>query len=384
MLKIQGKSIPKRLEKFIGNDNGFLKHYVCPEPFKRFDIGPSGDVLVCCGHWLPTSIGNFQREEVLDILNSKAALKIRESVTDGTYKYCNHLECGALIQENLPLKEELTDNSIVNAIDKQDFRINGVDHLLFAYDRSCNLSCPSCRTELVTEKVSDSEEKAKAVEQKLKPLLPTIKVLNLNPAGELFASKPSRKILELISDEFCPDLVLDIISNGTLLSKKEWNKFPGIHNKIRSIRISTDGATKETFEKLRRLGNWDVFIENMHFLAQLRRDGFIPQLKFSYTYQLENYKEMPDFIELCKKFSADFIIFERLQNLGAYSHEKFLSLAVHRTEHKFHDDFLKVVSSAAFCDSAVWHDFDFEGVVKLSRMEARDRLTSALLINRKK
>jgi len=89
--KLIGGSVTPRLVKFIGDDDGYLKQFVCPEPFSRFDIGPSGEVLVCCGHWLPTSIGDFQNDSVESILNSANALKIRESVTDGTYKYCNHL-----------------------------------------------------------------------------------------------------------------------------------------------------------------------------------------------------------------------------------------------------------------------------------------------------
>src|SRR5262245_65814891 len=99
--------------------------------------------------------------------------------------------------------------------------------------------------------MSMSIVKARVVEEKLWPLLPTLRVLHINPAGELFASKPSRKLLELIDDQRCPNLVLDIISNGTLFSETEWNKFPGIHTKVRSVRISIDAACKETFEKLR-------------------------------------------------------------------------------------------------------------------------------------
>ena len=107
---------------------------------------------------------------------------------------------------------------------------------MFAFDQTCNLSCPSCRTHRIVERVSDSIDKARAVEEKLLPLLPTLRMLHINPAGELFASKPSRRLLELIDDERCPNLVLDIISNGTLFSEEEWNKFPGIHGKVRSVR----------------------------------------------------------------------------------------------------------------------------------------------------
>lgn len=96
-LKLGGKPVPDRLQKFIGKDNGALANRICPEPFKRFDVGPSGETLLCCGHWLPTPIGNIMTQEVGDVLNSHAARKIRASMLDGSFKYCNHLECSALI-----------------------------------------------------------------------------------------------------------------------------------------------------------------------------------------------------------------------------------------------------------------------------------------------
>ena len=96
-LQLDGKMVPDRLVKFIGEDNGYLKQFVCPLPFEHFEISPSGEVLVCCGHWLPTSIGNFMKDPIDGILNSARAQKICELMTDGSYKYCNHLDCGAMI-----------------------------------------------------------------------------------------------------------------------------------------------------------------------------------------------------------------------------------------------------------------------------------------------
>src|SRR5262249_11942339 len=42
-LRLGGKKVPLRMEKFIGRDNGHMKQFVCPLPFERFDITPSGD-----------------------------------------------------------------------------------------------------------------------------------------------------------------------------------------------------------------------------------------------------------------------------------------------------------------------------------------------------
>jgi len=375
--KLSGAAVTPRLVKFIGDDDGHLKQFVCREPFSRFDIGPSGEVLVCCGHWLPTSIGDFLKSSVEDVLNSPTALKIRESVTDGTYKYCNHLECGTMAQNMLLTLDAPTNERAREAIGNGSFRVDGVDHVLFAFDQSCNLSCPSCRRERIIERPSQSEEKAQAVEQKLLPLLPKLRVLNLNPAGELFSSKPSRRLLELIDDESCPDLLLDIISNGTLFSEAEWNKFPGIHNKVRSIRISTDAARKDTFEQLRRLGNHETFVKNMEFLSQLRAKEVFPILCFSFTYQRDNFREMKEFVAFCQRMNCDFVIFERLQNLGAFSDAEYRERAVHYPTHPLYREFIDVIGDPVFRGSIVWHDFSYDEVENMSREEAVNRLAVA-------
>jgi len=374
-LKLAGKDVPDRLVKFIGDDNGALRGRICPEPFRRFDISPSGEVLVCCGHWVPTPIGNIMTSDVEDVLNSPTAQKIRASMLDGSYKFCNHLECAALIQGYLPKKETVTDPVLRRAIDHGELKVNKVEQMLFAFDQSCNLSCPSCRVERIIEKPAIRDVKTEVVTKKLMPLLSGLKLLDINPAGEVFSSKPSRRILEMVSRETCPNLYIDIISNGTLFTEKEWSRLPNLKGLVRSVRVSTDGATKPTFEKLRRLAVWEVFIKNMEFLGRLREQGEIRQLKLSFTYQLDNFREMKLFIEFAKSFHADFVIFERLQNLGAFSWEEFRAKAVHLSTNPLHQEFLAVIRDRAFAEKAVWHDFEWEGAATLSEDEAVARVT---------
>ncbi|WP_316187581.1 SPASM domain-containing protein [Bradyrhizobium sp. SZCCHNS1050] len=357
-LKAAGADVHPRLEKFLGDDNDYLKQFVCTLPFERFDIGPDGTVLLCCGHWMPTSVGNFMDQSVEGVLNSRVALDIRKSVTDGTYKYCNHVDCGAMVRDTLTRVENAPE-VIRTAMETKDFRLDHPSEVMFAFDQTCNLSCPSCRTERIVEKPSQSTAKARAVEDKFAPLLAKAKILHINPAGELFASKPSRKVLEMISDEAAPDVKLAIISNGTLFSEQEWNKYPGIHNRVQSIRISIDAATKVTFEKLRRLGRYEPFIENMRFLRHLRMT-VVPQLKFSFTYQIENFREMPAFVDFCEEMHADYAIFERLQNI-AYTLADYLERAVHRPEHRLYGEFIEVINTPKMSDARCWHDFDYPG-----------------------
>ena len=372
--KLINQPVPPRLVKFIDHDNNYLKEFTCTQPFTRFDVGPSGDVLVCCGHWLPTPIGNIMETPAKQVLNSKMAQDIRESVVDGTFKYCNHLECMEMINNDLPKiskikeiaenKAETHQSVIERAVNTGTYSVKKITKMLFAFDRTCNLSCPSCRIDKITENFQQNTAKLEAVEKHLVPVLKGLKYLNINPAGEVFASKISRKLLEYIGTKAAPDALLDIISNGTLFNKREWERYPNIHGRVRSVRISTDAATKETFEKLRRLGNWETFRENIEFIGDLKISGQFGnhhakhgQYMFAFTYQVDNFREMSDFVRLVRKYHGTAAFFERLQNLGAFTDEEFRRRAVHLPEHPLHEEFLEVIQDPIFTCQDVQADF---------------------------
>jgi len=281
-----------------------------------------------------------------------------------------------MIQGNLPTRKEVEKTHIGDAIARPDHRVDAVRELVFAFDKTCNLSCPSCRTELIADTRSTANEKLRAIEEKLPQLLPTLRALEINASGELFASRSSRKVLELIEDGCYPDLKLDIISNGTLFSEKEWDKYPGIHDKIRSIRISTDAACKATFEKLRRGGHYETFLENAIFLSGLRVKKHIPILKFSFTYQIDNFREMREFVRFCTEMHADFALFERLLNV-VFSDQEYRRKAVHLAGHPQREEFLAIIRDPIFRSWRVWHDFEYPGVKNLSPAEAKQRLEMA-------
>ena len=200
-LKLDGKVVPDRLMKFIGEDNGYLKEFVCSVPFEHMALTENGDALLCCGLWLPTAIGNFIKTPMGDVLNSQTAQKIRQSMTDGTYKYCNHLDCGNMVRGELQPVAKLDNPRIRKAIVEKNYNVDRLDTLTLSIDQTCNLSCPSCRTHRIIEK--PALEKIRAVEEALPKLLPNVQSIFINPTGELFASKLSRRILDLFDVKRC-------------------------------------------------------------------------------------------------------------------------------------------------------------------------------------
>lgn len=98
-------------------------------------------------------------------------------------------------------------------------------------------------------------------------------------------------------------------TNG-LLIKKNMHKFKHITDNLTQIGISIDGATKQTYEELRRGGIWEKLIENLEFLRTIKNF----KIHYHFVVQYKNYQEIENFIELGLKYSADKIFLNRITN----------------------------------------------------------------------
>jgi hypothetical protein len=345
--KVAGKPVHRALHRYLGDDDEHLSERICPFPFERIDIHENGNASVCCAHWTPFfSIGNIMDKGVTasDVFNSPRAFAIRESVLDGSFRYCDHDKCPWLSGNLLPRKDNVGGANTRQAVRTGRLAFERPSYVFLAFDASCNLSCPSCRLRVITEKGSIQVEKEKLIESSIMPLLRSANRLNINAAGELFVSRPLRHLLSTLNRGTFPNLVLELITNGTLLTPGEWAKFPGIHDMVDSIRVSTDGATKATFERLRRGARWEPFIQNMRFLASLCERDVINLLQFSFTYQLDNFREMPAFVDMCQSLCPSArVVFEKLENWGTFTIADYSSKAVHLMSHPLHEEFLSII-----------------------------------------
>lgn len=345
--KIAGKRVHRALQRYVGDDDGYMLSRTCEFPFNRIDLQENGNAAVCCAHWMPGfSLGNVITggQAASEIYNNDQAVAVRKSVLDGSFRYCDHDKCPLISGQQLPGKEEVLGDNAKRAVATGELTYESPSFVLLAFDQSCNLSCPSCRSHVITEKIGMQTLKEKLVEESIMPMLKGAKILNINPAGEIFVSRPLRRLLSRLNSRDFPDLKIEFITNGTLFTKREWERFPGIHDMVTRVRVSTDGATKETFEKLRRLAVWEPFIDNMRFLAELRQNGVISDLMFSFTYQKDNFREMPLFVDVTRDIDpGSIVIFEKLENWGTFASAEYIEKAVHRPEHALHEEFLSII-----------------------------------------
>src|SRR5574337_685764 len=111
-------------------------------------------IYMCCPSWLNTSIGNLRYQSAEQVWNSKEAQEIRRSILDGSFKYCDHSKCPFLQTIIKPVErvEDVTDEDLRMVIEKKlTILPYGPREINCSYDKSCNLSCPTCRTMPIIE-----------------------------------------------------------------------------------------------------------------------------------------------------------------------------------------------------------------------------------------
>lgn len=315
----------------------------CIRPFHEVDVLQSSTHL-CCASWLRLSVGNMSTaDNWQNVWNSENAERIRASIHDGSYRYCNKTACPVIQTNQLPTRVDVADKSEQwrAIVEEKLTRLSiGPERVNLAYDRTCNISCPSCRVEKFAADSVLREQFDRLQERSILPMLKGAKTVFVTGSGDPFSSKNFRRLMERLTADEYPDLRFIIMTNGMLLTRREWDRFPALHRRVQSLQISIDASTKPTHELLRRGARWEVMLENLEFAAELLRDGQVEQFHLCYTVQTENYREMPDAVDLANQLTATGIYFGRITNWGTFSPEEYEAKAVFQNSHPQHKDFL--------------------------------------------
>jgi MoaA/NifB/PqqE/SkfB family radical SAM enzyme len=342
------------------NTAGENKQLFCSRPFKWFEVtqvNEIGEVYMCCPSWLDTSIGNLQYQAVEEIWNGKKAQELRRSILDGSFKYCNHSRCPFLQTILAPVEkvDDVTDEALKQVIGKKlTILPYGPREVNCSYDRSCNLSCPSCRTEIIVER--KNKRQILAVQRKIhEEALKDAHLLYITGSGDAFGSPFFRKWLQTMRKEGMPNLEkIHLHTNAQLLTPAMWSTIPkDIQRLIKSVEISIDAASSITYSINRRGGSFEKLLKNLEFISSLRKTGSLEWVGISMVVQENNFMEMPDFIHLGKRFHVDTIYFSKLVNWGTYSEEEFKNRAIHIPSHPRHSEFVDLLKNEFFKEALV-------------------------------
>jgi sulfatase maturation enzyme AslB (radical SAM superfamily) len=319
-------------------------------PFEKLALDGDGAHL-CCSSWLPVVVGDPNTQSLDEIWNSKAAMEVRRSIVDGDFKYCLD-RCPAIQENTLPLASQVPAEEYKKAVAARTAPLAaGPRHLAVLYDRTCNLSCPSCRTMVLSATPREREEFKLILERVVRPALPSVKVLEF-AGGEALASAHLRTVLDAVDRRENPDLRVALFTNGTLFDRKAWDKLSNIHG-IVSVYLSLDGSSKATFEELRRGGVWEETFANVKFISDLRRRGEIEEFAILFVVQARNFHEMADFVRLGQRLGCDRVMFHELVYFATYSPTEFKARSVVSPSHPLHAELLAELADPVFDDPRV-------------------------------
>lgn len=331
----------------------------CLFPFSNLEVHNDGESYLCCPTWLPRPIGSLLKNSFDDVWNSQQAQEIRRSILDGSFEYCDEELCPFLKAGKWPVID-LANTSKLGTYEKQildsaEIQMKqGPSRLNCSYDRSCNLSCPSCRQQNYNLKIGTQEyDNVIKIQNELLNRLSQIRQLRVTGSGDPFASPAFFNMLKNIQAEYYPQLVIFLHTNGLLWTKKRWDLLKSSRDLIKKAEISIDAATETTYA-INRRGAFSRLLENLQFISELRRENRLQLLMLSFVVQKNNYNEMLDFIQLGKKFGVDRIYFSKLLNWGTFSEEEYKKRAVHMPEHPENSEFQKLLKHSVFKSSRIF------------------------------
>ena len=292
----------------------------CPRPRDTILIDKQGSCYACeCTSWLPQSIGNLQIKSLEEIIGSAMHQHLQASIDDGTYRYCNENQCSYI-----------KSGAVLHGQPER------IQHLRLAIDDSCNLRCPSCRRHMIFHKDGSAYNLGIRLADRINEWLHSYEhpiQVHIGSDGDPFASHVYRYFMEQTPER--ENIKYSILTNG-LMFKEFHTRVPYVINNLRELGVSIDGATKDTYEKLRLGGKWDKINENLECIAELKqRHNFRFILHF--VVQKDNYHEMEDIILLGRKYNADRVWLNKMEDWNV--NPNFGDVDIFRSTHPLHEDY---------------------------------------------
>ena len=270
---------------------------VCSRPFDTILIDKQGSCYACeCTSWLPQSIGNLQIKTIDEIIGSPVHKKIQDSMTDGSYRFCNEHQCPYIIGGNM-----------------LDGKVNHIRHVRLAIDDSCNLRCPSCRNGMIFHKEGSAYNLGIRLADKINEWLHNYEhpvQVHIGSDGDPFASLVYRHFMEQTPRR--DNIKYSILTNG-LMFKEFHDRIPYVIRNLNELGVSIDGASRETYEQLRLGGKWDKVVEGLECMSEIKlKHKFNFVLHF--VVQKDNWHEMTAMADMAGKYSVDRVYLNKIED----------------------------------------------------------------------
>ena len=199
-----------------------LKDLFCAKPFEYFDVHLRDRNLrlyCCCPTWLPEFVKAENYDEISNLWNSQKMQEIRASILDGSFRYCDKNLCPEIQSQTLWERKHIDDPYLKQIIDENITELpRGPKEINFSEDRTCNLTCPSCRSSVISMKDHELKHVEYFHQEVLPSFLKDSEWLDICSAGDPFASSIYKRLLYNLNGAEYPNLNINIITIVILLT----------------------------------------------------------------------------------------------------------------------------------------------------------------------
>ena len=134
-------------------------------------------------------------------------------------------------------------------------------------------------------------------------ILPHARAVMLSLGSEPLTSPHFVPILELTARHEVPEV--GFYTNGLLMNDRVIDAV--LANHVTLVAVSVDGATKKTFESIRRGADFDVLLRNVRALIRRRAETgrSLPRVRFGVVMMRQNIEELPDIVTLAWRLGVE-------------------------------------------------------------------------------
>ena len=131
--------------------------------------------------------------------------------------------------------------------------------------------------------------------------LPNVRWVNLTGEGSAFLNKDYFKMLRHLREKY--DTSIYLVDHLNDLTKNEIDELIEI---VDGLYLSIDGATKETYEKIKVGCSFDNVVSNLKYIIERKRQlkRYKPDLNIRYVIIKDNLHEVPEFIDLINSIAT--------------------------------------------------------------------------------
>ncbi len=172
---------------------------------------------------------------------------------------------------------------------------------------ACNLKCVMCPWKDVRDKAANHGIMDQEIWEAIKPHLPEVASLDLTGGGEPLLQP---RLTEWVADAKAAGCEAGFLTNGLLLNEKITRNL--LASGLDWICISMDGASKDTYEKIRIGSDFDKVAENVARVSKMR-SGRVPKIMINFVLMRMNFHEAEDMVRLAARLGADQVNFKQCE-----------------------------------------------------------------------